>query len=83
LRFAGSRELLQSEPNTEPYQGEPTNASGLLTGTPFYKFIKEHDALQLLFQRINSSNMEQFLEEKPRPAPAGAKRGCEPNCSYS
>jgi hypothetical protein len=37
----------------------------------FYKFIKEHDALQLLFQRINTANMEQFLEENPDLHPPG------------
>jgi GR25 family glycosyltransferase involved in LPS biosynthesis len=37
----------------------------------FYKFIKEHDAMSLLFQRINTSNMEQFLEENPDLQPPG------------
>lgn len=37
----------------------------------FYKFIKEHDAMSLLFQRINTSNMEQFLEENPELHPPG------------
>lgn len=37
----------------------------------FYKFIKEHDAMSLLFQRINTSNMEQFLEENPELQPPG------------
>lgn len=37
----------------------------------FYKFIKEHDAMSLLFQRINTSNMEQFLEENPERQPPG------------
>lgn len=37
----------------------------------FYKFIKEHDAMSLLFQRINTSNMEQFLEENPDLHPPG------------
>jgi len=37
----------------------------------FYKFIKEHDALPLLFQRINTNNMDQFLEENPELHPPG------------
>lgn len=37
----------------------------------FYKFIKEQDALSLLFQRINTANMEQFLEENPELHPPG------------
>ena len=37
----------------------------------FYKFIKEHDAMSLLFQRINTSNMDQFLEENPDVRPPG------------
>lgn len=37
----------------------------------FYKFIKDHDAMSLLFQRINTSNMEQFLEENPDTHPPG------------
>lgn len=37
----------------------------------FYKFIKEQDAMSLLFQRINTSNMEQFLEENPDLQPPG------------
>ena len=31
----------------------------------FYKFMKEHDAMQLLQQRVSNGNMEQFLEENP------------------
>ena len=37
----------------------------------FYKFVKEHDAFSLLFQRINSANMSQFLEENPDALPPG------------
>lgn len=37
----------------------------------FYKFIKENDALSLLYQRINTANMEQFLEENPDLHPPG------------
>lgn len=37
----------------------------------FYKFIKDHDAMSLLFQRINTSNMDQFLEENPDTHPPG------------
>lgn len=37
----------------------------------FYKFIKEQDALPLLFQRINTTNMDQFLEENPDLYPPG------------
>jgi hypothetical protein len=37
----------------------------------FYKFIKEQDALPLLFQRINTTNMDQFLEENPDSYPPG------------
>lgn len=37
----------------------------------FYKFIKEHDAFSLMYQRINSANMAQFLEENPETLPPG------------
>lgn len=37
----------------------------------FYKFIKEQDALHLLFQRVNTANMDQFLEENPDLHPPG------------
>ena len=37
----------------------------------FYKFIKENDAMSLLYQRINTANMEQFLEENPESHPPG------------
>ena len=37
----------------------------------FYKFIKEQDAMSLLYQRINTANMEQFLEENPNLHPPG------------
>ena len=37
----------------------------------FYKFVKDQDALSLLYQRINTANMEQFLEENPELHPPG------------
>ena len=37
----------------------------------FYKFIKDNDAFSLMFQRINSANMAQFLEENPDLLPPG------------
>lgn len=37
----------------------------------FYKFIKEQDAMSLLYQRINTANMQQFLEENPDTHPPG------------
>lgn len=37
----------------------------------FYKFVKDQDALSLLYQRINTANMEQFLEENPEIHPPG------------
>jgi hypothetical protein len=37
----------------------------------FFKFIKEHDAFSLMFQRINSANMSQFLEDNPDLFPPG------------
>jgi len=37
----------------------------------FYKFMKEHDAFQLLQQRITTTNMEQFLAENPDLHPPG------------
>ena len=36
-----------------------------------YEFIKEHDAFPLLQQRINTTNMNQFLEENPDMHPPG------------
>jgi hypothetical protein len=36
-----------------------------------YDFIKEHDAFALLHQRINTTNMNQFLEENPDLHPPG------------
>jgi hypothetical protein len=36
-----------------------------------FEFIKEHDAFALLQQRINNSNMNQFLEENPDLHPPG------------
>ena len=37
----------------------------------FYNFIKEHDAFSLMHQRINNTNMSQFLEENPDALPPG------------
>jgi hypothetical protein len=37
----------------------------------FYKFIKENDAFSLMHQRINNTNMSQFLEENPDALPPG------------
>lgn len=37
----------------------------------FYKFIKEHNAFSLMHQRINNTNMSQFLEENPDALPPG------------
>lgn len=36
-----------------------------------YEFIKEHDALYLLEQRIHNGNMKQFLSENPDDLPVG------------
>lgn len=37
----------------------------------FYQFIKNNDAFSLMQQRINSTNMAQFLEENPDLLPPG------------
>lgn len=37
----------------------------------FFKFIKDNDAFSLVQQRINSTNMSQFLEENPELVPPG------------
>jgi hypothetical protein len=37
----------------------------------FYKFIKEKDVMSLLYQRINTANMQQYLEENPDVHPPG------------
>ena len=36
-----------------------------------HNFIKEHDALYLLEQRIHNGNMKQFLEDNPDDLPIG------------
>jgi hypothetical protein len=36
-----------------------------------YTFIKSHDAVQLLEQRIHQGNMKQFLQENPGTLPEG------------
>lgn len=36
-----------------------------------HNFIKEHDALYLMEQRIHNGNMKQFLEENPDTLPVG------------
>ena len=37
----------------------------------FFKFLKDNDAFSLMQQRINSTNMVQFLEENPDLHPPG------------
>jgi hypothetical protein len=37
----------------------------------FFKFLKENDAFSLMHQRINSTNMAQYLEENPDLHPPG------------
>jgi hypothetical protein len=37
----------------------------------FYKFIKDNDAFSLMHQRINNTNMAQYLEENPDLLPPG------------
>ena len=37
----------------------------------FFKFVKEHDAFSVMFRRINSDSMAQFLEENPDLLPPG------------
>ncbi len=37
----------------------------------FYKFIKDNDAFSLMHQRINNTNMAQYLEENPDSLPPG------------
>jgi len=37
----------------------------------FFKFLKDNDAFSLMQQRINSTNMAQFLEENPDLHPPG------------
>lgn len=37
----------------------------------FTQFVKEHDAFSLIQQRINNTNMTQFLEENPDTLPPG------------
>lgn len=37
----------------------------------FFQFIKEHDTFSLMQQRINNTNMTQFLEENPDLCPPG------------
>jgi len=36
-----------------------------------YSFIKQHDAIQLLEQRVHQGNMKQFLSENPGLLPTG------------
>ena len=36
-----------------------------------YAFIKEHDAVELLEQRVHQTNMKQFLKENPDLLPEG------------
>jgi hypothetical protein len=37
----------------------------------FYRFIKDNDAFSLMHQRINNTNMAQYLEENPDLLPPG------------
>ena len=37
----------------------------------FYRFVKDNDAFSLLQQRINNTNMAQYLEENPDLLPPG------------
>ena len=37
----------------------------------FFKFVKENDAFALVQQRINNTNMSQYLEENPDVLPPG------------
>ena len=37
----------------------------------FFKFVKENDAFSLMYRRINSESMSQFLEENPDVLPPG------------
>lgn len=37
----------------------------------FFKFVKDNDAFALMQQRINNTNMAQFLEENPNLFPPG------------
>jgi hypothetical protein len=37
----------------------------------FYRFVKDNDAFSLLHQRINNTNMAQYLEENPDLLPPG------------
>lgn len=39
--------------------------------TDFTQFVKQYDAFSLLTQRINNTNMAQFLEENPDLLPPG------------
>ena len=43
----------------------------------FYAFIKEHDALHFLHQRISNTNVEAFLEENPDLHPPGLQADTE------
>jgi len=36
-----------------------------------YQFIKQHDAIELLEQRVHQSNMKQFLQDNPGQLPQG------------
>jgi hypothetical protein len=36
-----------------------------------YSFIREHDALELMEQRLHQTNMKQFLTEHPELLPDG------------
>ncbi len=36
-----------------------------------YQFIKDHNALELLEQRVSQGNMKKFLQDNPQELPAG------------
>jgi hypothetical protein len=36
-----------------------------------YEFIKDHNALELLEQRVSQGNMKKFLQDNPQELPAG------------
>lgn len=42
-----------------------------------YDFIKEHDALDLLEQRIHQTHLKQFLQEHPELLPPGLNQDSE------
>jgi hypothetical protein len=43
----------------------------------FYKFMREHEAMELLEKRIQQSNMKEFLEQNPDVHPPGLNMDSE------